>query len=91
LRIAADNNEAVAAGLERENYRRMQPVRVLIFVDQNMVRTAPRCRGRALDHEKSVGDAGIRGIDTKRCCEGNEMILLFHQDPAQTFGNRKFV
>jgi hypothetical protein len=39
--IAADNNEAVAAWLERENYRRMQPVRVLIFVDQNMVRTAP--------------------------------------------------
>jgi hypothetical protein len=41
-------------------------------------RNSSRCRGRAPDHEKSVGDAGIRGIDAERCCEGNEMILLFH-------------
>ena len=40
LRVVADHGEAVAAGLQRQQDRRLQAVRILIFVDQDMVETA---------------------------------------------------
>ena len=40
LRVVADHGEAAAAGLQRQQDRRLQPVGVLIFVDQHMVEAA---------------------------------------------------
>ena len=40
LRVVADHGEAVPAGLQRQQDRRLQPVGVLIFVDQHMIEAA---------------------------------------------------
>src|SRR4051812_22833371 len=39
----------------------------------------------------SVGDTSVRGIDPERCRQRNQMILLFNQNTAQAFSDRKLV
>jgi hypothetical protein len=31
---------------------------------------------------RSIGDSGVRWVDAQRCCEGDEVILFLHKDPA---------
>src|SRR5665213_4535698 len=40
---------------------------------------------------KLVCDSCVRWIHAKCSCQCDEMILLFHQDAAKTFGDRKFI
>ena len=49
LRVVADDGQAPAAGLQRQQDRGLQPVGVLIFIDQHMIELAADIRRRAAD------------------------------------------
>ena len=49
--------------------------------------TDPTLRPRLI----CICDPCIGRIDAKRGCQRDEMVLLFYQDVAETFGNRKFI
>lgn len=48
-RLVAHDRQATAAGLQREQDRGLQPVRVLIFVDQDMVEASADVVGQRPD------------------------------------------
>src|SRR5207253_10864462 len=47
LRVIADDGQPASAGLERQNDRSLEPVRVLVFIDEDMVEAVADLVGEA--------------------------------------------
>ena len=70
LRVVADHGEAAAAGLQRQQDRRLQPVGVLVFVDQHMVEAAADVVGqRRIAH-------GLRPVEQQVVIIEHVLLLL---------------
>ena len=70
LRVVADHGQAVAAGLQRQQDRRLQPVGVLIFVDENVIEAAADIVGqRRIAH-------GLRPVEQQVVVIEHVLLLL---------------